>query len=105
MKTTQAKITLYERERTALTIAVGFFCVALFSYMYFLSASVMHVVVRKEVDREYVRVASEVGALESEYIEVQHSVSEDIASLHGFVKTDAKIFIDRSARTFSLRTE
>jgi hypothetical protein len=99
---TRAHNTLYERERiwffsvlTCLVLTVGL-------YIYFLSASVVHVVMRKEVDKEIASLGSSVGTLEASYIEIQHAVSEDIASLKGFKRTNDKIFIDRSEGTLSL---
>jgi hypothetical protein len=63
--------------------------------MYFLSASVVHVVMRKEIDKEIATLSSDISELEERYIEVQHSVSQDIATFHGFTETEDKIFITR----------
>jgi cell division protein FtsL len=71
-------------------------------YVYFLSASVMQVVMRKEVNQEIASLSSRVSELESEYIDAQHKVSADFASHDGFVKTDEKIFIDRTKTTLVL---
>lgn len=65
-------------------------------YMYFVSASIVHVVLRTEIGSDITLLASEISELEGEYIEVQHKVSSDIASLHGYQKSGSKIFIDRS---------
>ncbi len=73
-------------------------------YMYFLSATVIHVVMRKEVDKEIVALGSTLSELETEFIEAQHAVSEDIASLKGYKHADHKIFIDRSETTLVLST-
>jgi hypothetical protein len=70
--------------------------------MYFVSASVVHVVVRKELDSEIAKTSSFVGTLEASYIEAQHSVSADIASLQGFSKTEKKIFIDMTTAPVAL---
>lgn len=85
------------------------FYVALFScfivaaaYMYFLSLSVVHVVMRQEIDGEIRELNTQVSQLESAYIEKQHAVSSEIATLHGFVMADKKIFIDRTADTLVL---
>ncbi len=64
-------------------------------YIYFLSATVVHVVIRKEVTQEIVALRSEIANLESEYIERQHAMSGGIASQKGFVAIADKIFIDR----------
>ncbi len=70
--------------------------------MYFVSASVMNVVMRKETDAQISELATGVGQLEARYIDMQHSVSNDVATLKGFVVADQKIFIDRSGDTLVL---
>lgn len=68
-------------------------------YMYFVCASIHHVVMRKEVDQQISAQSSRVSELESSYIEAQHAVSADIASMHGFALAPHKIFIDRAEPT------
>jgi hypothetical protein len=65
-------------------------------YMYFLTLSVVHVVLRKEVAQEALAVRSDIARLEAEYIEAQHTVSERIAAESTFASTDAKVFVTRS---------
>jgi len=96
---------LYEQERVWFFGALSLVLVSVICYMYFLSASVVHVVMRKEVDKEIASLSSAVGSLEASYIEIQHSVSKDIASMRGFKQTDEKIFIDRTEGSLSLREE
>lgn len=80
-------------------------CLLLFAlYIYFISASVVHVVMRTEVSQEVTRIASEISELEGEYIEAQHRVSSDIASLQGYVETQDKVFIDRTPASLVLST-
>ena len=102
---TRTSNTLYEQERMWFFGALSAVLVTVFCYMYFLSTSVVHVVMRKEIDKEFSSLSSSVGSLEAEYIEVQHAVSEDIASLKGYERTDTKIFIDRTAGTLSLSSQ
>lgn len=102
MNRMHTKTALYEREHLWLCLAVGTLLGGVVLYMYFLSASVIHVVMRKEVDKEIVALGSTLSELETEFIEAQHSVSEDIASAKGFTHTDHKIFIDRSQTTLVL---
>ncbi len=83
----------------ALALCIGVMC----SYMYFVSASVVEVVMRKEVDKEMSVVGTRVSQLESEYIEMQHSISSEIASRQGYVVASKKIFIDRTDDTLVLR--
>lgn len=94
--------TLYKDERRWLYATVLFVLSVFFAYIYFVSASVVHVVMRKEVDTQIAAVSSELSELEGNYIEAQHAVSEEIASMQGYTLTDEKIFIDRSEGTLVL---
>jgi predicted Holliday junction resolvase-like endonuclease len=64
-------------------------------YMYFLSMSVVHVVMRKELHQERREVESRIAELEASYIEAQHKVSEKIAMSESLAETNEKIFIER----------
>lgn len=80
-------------------------CVLLFSlYVYFVSASVVHVVMRTEVSQEITKIASDISELEGRYIEAQHRVSSDIASLQGYTQTQSKVFIDKTPSSLVLTT-
>lgn len=105
MTRTHIKTTVYEREHIWLCIAVASLLTMVAFYMYFLSASVVHVVMRKEVDKELVALGSTLSELETEFIEVQHSVSADIASQRGYTVAEHKVFIDRSDATLVLSTQ
>lgn len=65
-------------------------------YMYFLSMSVVHVVLRKEVIQKTAVVESRIAVLEASYITAQHTVSNKMAALENFTQNDAKIFINRN---------
>ena len=93
---------LYTFERRMLFSALSFVVVASCVYMYFLCATVVHVVVRKEIGQQMAAVSSEISVLESEYIETQHSVSADIASMRGFGLATNKTFIEPAQTTFVL---
>ena len=67
-----------------------------FAYMYFVSISIAHVVMRKEVDRQITDISTNISQLETSYIDMQHEVSNDIASHKGYVVADTKVFIDKS---------
>jgi len=87
-------------------LSLATLCCTLFAlYIYFVSASVVHVVMRTEISQEITKIASEIGELESEYIEAQHRVSSDIASLQGYTPTVSKIFIDKTPASLVLGTQ
>ncbi|HEU4677784.1 MAG TPA: hypothetical protein VFS75_03660 [Candidatus Paceibacterota bacterium] len=80
--------------------AAALSCIIVFAgYVYFLSLSVVHVVMRKEVDGQIAAVNTQVSELETAYIARQQSVSRDVALAKGFVIADKKIFIDKGADT------
>lgn len=92
------------QKRLALTLS--FSCLLLLAlYIYFLSSSVTHVVMRTETVRATADLRSEVSVLESQYITAQHQVSATIASLEGYTKIDDKVFIDRSTPSLVLNTQ
>lgn len=93
---------LHQEERTWFFVALGMLLCAACLYVYFLSASVVHVVMRKEINQEIASTGSYVSQLESQYIEAQHKVSDDIASMHGYVVVEDKIFIDRTQTSLVL---
>ncbi|MFT7507735.1 MAG: hypothetical protein ACI92I_000903 [Acidimicrobiales bacterium] len=66
------------------------------SYIYLISASVVHVVIRTEVNQETQKISSEISLLEGRFIEAQYKVIADIASLQGYTQTSKKMFIDRT---------
>lgn len=93
---------LYGEERTWFYGALFLLVATVVLYMYFVSASVVHVVVRKEMDTTLASMHSQVGNLEAKYIEAQHAMSADIASRDGYTKTDKKIFIDMTETPVAL---
>lgn len=73
-----------------------------FLYMYFLSMSVVHVVLRKEIMNDVAKVESQIAQLEASYITAQHKVSNKIAALENFTENDTKIFVSRDDDTLVL---
>ena len=71
-----------------LTVALVVFFGLIFLYMYFLTLSVVHVVLRKEVMTNMHSIESGIAMLESQYIEAQHIVSDKIATLKDFTAND-----------------
>lgn len=89
-------------------IALGLIalCVTLFAmYVYFLSASVLHVVMRTETDQSTRELRSRISGLEGKFIAAQHAVSQNIAHLEGYERVSNKVFVDRSTPSLVLRTD
>ncbi len=76
------------------TITLGLVLVCLVAaYMYFLSLSVVHVVMSREYIHAGAEVASQITELEAQFIEAQHSVRREVALQDGFVLAERKTFI------------
>jgi len=71
-------------------------------YMYFVASSVVHVVIRTEVEQVSQKLKSEISLLENNYIAAQHKVSRRISSLEGYDEVTEKVFIDRTAPSLVL---
>lgn len=80
-------------------MALSLLFITFLAYGYFVSASVMHVVMRKDIDRAIADQGSVISELEAEYIDAQHAVSAEIATLRGFTHNPKKVFIDTSETT------
>ncbi|MDC1205637.1 hypothetical protein N8083_02200 [Candidatus Pacebacteria bacterium] len=104
MNISVAKISKSQRDRLYVGVAFSFLLLLFSLYIYFVSASVVHVVMRQEAQREINTLHSEISQLEAAYIKAQHMVSSDIASLVGYVVANDKIFIDRSDAALVLST-
>ncbi len=77
------------------TICFGLIIVGILAYMYFLSLSVVHVVMRKEATAQIGQLRSEIAKLETSYIEAKHNISAQVATLEGYNQNQDKIFINK----------
>ena len=103
MNTAVQQHKLYNDKRGFVVLA--FASILLFVlYIYFISASIVHVVIRTEISQDITMLSSEISSLESSYIEAQHKVSSDIATLQGYQVTPKKVFINRNPDSLVLRT-
>ncbi len=87
------------------TLCIGLLVASVVAYMYFLSLSVVHVVMRKEASQQIGQLRSDIAHLESTYIEARHQISARVASLDGFSQNQNKIFINKGEQSLVLRTE
>ncbi len=77
----------------------------IFIYMYFLSLSVVHVVMRKEAAQSVSQLHSEIAKLEASYIEAKHQISNRIATVDGLSEAENKIFISKAEQNLVLRSD
>jgi biopolymer transport protein ExbB/TolQ len=86
------------------SVCVFIFVSSVIAYMYFLSLSVVHVVMRKEATQQVSQLRSDIADLESSYIEARHQISAKVANLDGFNHNQAKIFISKAEQSLVLRS-
>lgn len=80
---------------TTILCTTLFFGIAL--YMYFLTMSVVHVVMRKEATQELRTLESEIASLETDFMLAQHVVSTAIVDNQQYTETSEKIFVHRNS--------
>ena len=90
------------REQLVTTSCLAALVLASCGYMYFVSVSIVHVVLQQEAKQELGMLRSEISALEREYIAAQHAVSERIAGEPGLVAVGEKVFLRRGADSLVL---
>jgi hypothetical protein len=103
MTTTKTITNFIQRKETVTYCLFAAIVVLVGLYIYFLSASVVHVVMRKETTRLITEVSSHIATLEGRYIEAQHRVSDAVATLDGYQKPTEKIFVERGEPSLVLR--
>lgn len=94
---TRTNTTPYAHERRLFFAALSLLLILFSAYIYFVSASIVHVIVRKEVDREIAHVSSRIGELESAYIAAKQSITEENLTAYGFVSGEhEKIYVQKA---------
>jgi hypothetical protein len=86
------------------TLLLGIGCCVVL-YIYFVAASVLHVVVRQDVDVRSAAVRSELASLETSLIAAQHEISNRLALSNGYSAEDDKVFISRGGDDVALRID
>lgn len=86
----------YKSEQILLYMLIISVCSLAGLYFYFLSASIVHVVISKEAEEKMHKLNSEIATLEAAYMEKQHSISMEIVGRQGYIASGKKVFIDRS---------
>jgi hypothetical protein len=99
----RVKTAVIQRNKEKAVIALAACLLVLTAlYVYFLSASIVHVVMRQEVSRSITEQQTAVAALESSYMTAQHRLSANVASLDGYTKADDKVYLSRVPGTLVL---
>lgn len=102
---TRANAMPYHTEQRLFFAALSFFLILFGLYAYFISASVVHVVARKEVGREIARASSRIGDLESAYIAAKQAIAPESIGQYGFVIAPAqKVYVRKAPANLVLVT-
>ena len=102
---TRRNTTPYHREQRLFFGAVSVLFILFALYIYFISASVVHVIARKEVDREIAHVASAIGDLEFAYITAKQAIAPERLAKYGFLSAPAqKIYVKKAPTNLVLLT-
>lgn len=79
--------------------AIGALCAALILlaclYVYFLSASILNVVMREEIEQDIVALSSTIGELEFEYLSLKQTIDLSRAHAMGLEQLPQKRFVTR----------
>lgn len=100
---THTNTTPYQTKKRLFFMALSTLFIFFGMYVYFVSASVVQVIARKEVEREIVKVNSHIGDLESDYINAKKAITADTLARHGFVVASAdKVYVQKAATNLVL---
>lgn len=88
---THTRTTPYCIERNVFFMTLAVFALCFGLYVYFVSASVVHVIVHKEVDREIATLNSHISELETQYLVAKENITLTDAYARGFTKQSAKV--------------
>ncbi len=89
------QINIFEKRAFTALIAIVF--ILLGFYGYFISKSIVNVIVREEVNNDIVAVSSAISELEFEYIAHKNTINKEYAKAAGFTNIASKKFVARKS--------
>jgi hypothetical protein len=95
MRTKTLQINIFEKR--ALTALVVIVFILLGFYGYFISKSIVNVIVREEINNDVVAVSSAISELEFEYIAHKNTINKEYAISAGFKNIASKTFVARKS--------
>lgn len=95
MKTKSLQINIFEKRAFTALIAMIFMLMGF--YGYFISKSIVNVIVREEFNNEIVRVNSAISELEFKYIAHKSTINREYAKVVGFTDLTEKKFVARKS--------
>ncbi len=102
---TRTNTTPYRKEQRLFFSALSLFILLFSLYIYFISAAVVHVVARKEIDRELAQVNSHIGDMESTFISVKQAITPETIGQYGFTNAaQKKVYVAKAPANLVLVT-
>lgn len=95
MRTKTLQINIFEKR--ALTALIAMIFILLGFYGYFISKSIINVIVREEINNDIVRIGSAISELEFEYIAHKNTINKEFAISAGFKNIASKKFVARKS--------
>lgn len=86
----------YYSQKRAVWFLISLCAVSIGVYMYFVSASIVNVVVREETEQRVQETRSAIGALEREYLKVRQDITLAHAESAGFVAVSQKTYATKT---------
>lgn len=84
------------REQMLFWVLVAATVAMLALYIYFISASVINIVLRKEMLLEISAAHSRIGDLEAQYLAITNTIDANYAEAEGFAFVDSPVYVSRS---------
>jgi hypothetical protein len=97
MKTKTLQINIFEKRAFTALVVVIF--ILLGFYGYFISKSIVNVIVREEISNDAIAISSAISELEFEYIAHKNTINKELAKSAGFKDLASKKFVAR--KTFA----
>src|SRR5690606_3948487 len=91
----RAHIATESIQHYAFLAAAGLTLLLAAAYMYFLSVSVIHVVISRENEEKMHRVSAEIADLEATYMEKKIEIANEVVGQSGYVTDIKKVFVHK----------
>lgn len=94
----------YPAERLAFKILIALLAVLVFAYFYFVIASVLNIIARKEADAQASKIESAVGDLEQQYFALSQEITPQAARELGLAPVSQTQYVYRPGNDASADT-
>ncbi len=92
----------YTYERVAFRVLFAILGIILCGYLYFVGASVLNIIARKEASRAAVQMQSSIAGLEKEFFALSEGVTVETGSALGLAPVDGTDYVYRPGATAAI---